>query len=211
MNPMPPSGHRPFAETARGCAAGAAPLVSCSRTPHQAPRVSGRRNTIERAAEPQPEAARDYAGAQEIPEALAGTLSRRATANREPPARSAKRCCRPPVVTGVPAKIERVVNGAVIHARAGQADDRERDTPRPTKAGSPTIARARRSRECRGKCQAEEHLELTGDAEITRITLVTLAAVGAQGHVSAALDSRHFRGNELWCARFREFSPLARA
>ena len=99
----------------------------------------------------------------------------------------------PHVLTGVPSKIERVVNEQVTNSRAGQADDRERERAKGHAQGRD----ARRVRDggdhenAEVNANAEKHLEgidpPPGDAEISRITR---AVVGArrwrrQVHVSA--------------------------
>src|SRR5205823_2060478 len=81
-----------------------------------------------------PEAARENAGTQEIPEEVRGNVEqardREGTgSDREERAEDARATIFgvPHVLTGVPSKIERVVNEQVINSRAGQADDRERE------------------------------------------------------------------------------------
>ena len=90
----------------------------------------------------------------------------------------------PHALTGVLAEIERVVNQQVIHPRAGQADDRERERAQ----AHAQRREARRLRErgdhenAEANAKAEKQLEgtdpLSGDADIARITR---PAIGAQG------------------------------
>src|SRR5262249_23905001 len=183
---------------------GAAPRATAggSRHPPAAPaaRFPAAATAIERAAEPHPEAARENSGAQEIPEDVRGNVDeardREGTgSHREERAEDAQAAIFgvPHVLTGVPSKIERVVNEQVIPSRAGQADDRERERAKAHAQGRD----ARRLREggdhenAEVNANAEKHLvgidPPAGDAEISRITR---AVVGArrwrrQVHVSA--------------------------
>ena len=95
---------------------------------HAAPaaRFPAAATAIERAAEPHPEAARENAGAQEIPEDVRGNVEQARDcegtgSHREERAEEAQATIFgvPHVLTGVSSKIERVVNEQVIHPRAG--------------------------------------------------------------------------------------------
>jgi hypothetical protein len=157
---------------------------------HVAPaaRFPAAATAIERAAEPHPEAARENAGAQEIPEDVRGNVEQardreRTGSHREERAEDAQAIFGlPHILTGVPAKIERVVNEQVIHFRADQADDRERERAKAHAQGRD----ARRLRDggdhenAEVDANAEKHLvgidPPPGDAEISRITWAVVGA-----------------------------------
>jgi len=174
--------------------------------PHAAPaaRFPAAATAIERAAEPRPEAARENAGANEIPEDARGNVEqprgREGTgSHREERAEDAPATIFgiPHALTGVLSKIERVVNEQVIRSRAGQADDRERERAK----ADAQRREARRLRDGGGhenaeaNADAEKHLEgtdpLPGEAKIPRITQAAVRArrCSRRVHVSVALDS----------------------
>ena len=165
MNPMPPESNDGSHFQKLHGDAPPAHATRKVRQPHAPPaRFPAAATAIERAAEPHPEAARENAGAKEIPEDASGNVERprdrertgshRAGTRRRP---SRHHHWNSTAFTGVFSKIERMVNEQVIHARAGQAMIAQRASLGPrAKAGSPTIARERRSRKCRGKCQGRE-------------------------------------------------------